>query len=485
MMGRSITKYLFFISSITIIIGSCKHEPMVVSTASGYPEAIADIIVNKCATSGCHNNTSYIAAAGLNLSTWEDMFKGSRSGAVVIPYGADFSPLCFFTNTDSSAGVALTPTMPIGMAPLSKKEYTTLKNWIEAGAPNDKREIKFSGNPSRKKLYVTNRQCDVITVMDSETLLPMRYLSTINNSGAKFPYAIKVSPDKKHFYVSFFAPINVIQKFSAEEDRWLADINISSGIWTSFAITQDSRYGFFVDNRSPGKIAYVNLATNQLLAVYNYNFKYPSGIVINEQLHKMYIGSSSGNFIHAIDITDPITPSISELPIDGSGTVHNNSLLDPVELLLAKGTNKCYIACAGSQEIRVMDMEQNTLLGVIPLGAAPAYMAYAQNKLFVTCPDDETTFPGNRGSVITIDANTNTIIKRINTGYQPYGIAVDEQRHVVAVVNANISSEGPGSHHSSKCGEKNGNVSFIDLNTLTLKDIQREMVVFPFGIDVR
>lgn len=483
MMGHSITKYLLLISSITI--GSCVHEPMVVSTPGGYPDAVADIIINKCATTGCHNNSSYIAAAGLNLTTWNDLFNGSRSGAVVIPYGADFSPLLFFTNTDTAAGVALSPTMPVGMPALSKEEYATLKSWIEAGAPDDKGKIKFSDNPARRKFYVTNRQCEVVTVIDAETLLPMRYVSTGNSSGARFPFGVKVSPDKKHFYVSFFSPAGVVQKFSAEEDRWLADINLTSGVWTSFALTRDSRYGFFADNSSPGKIAYVDLAANELLAVYNYNFIYPSGIIINEQLHKLYVGAGSGNFIYEIDITDPLTPAISELPIDGSGTIQHNTLLDPVELLLEKGTNRCYIACAASQEIRVMDMEQGTLLGVIPLGAAPAYMTFAQNKLFVTCPDDEATFPGNRGSVAIIDASTNTIIKKINSGYQPYGIVVDEQRQVVAVVNANISSAGPGSHHSSRCGEKNGNVSFIDLNTLTLKHIQRELVVFPFGIDVR
>ena len=93
---------------VTILGSSCTydHLQMPVSPAivnSGYPTNVGTIIVNKCATSGCHNNLSYVNAANLNLSTWDELFKGSGlTGAVVIPYRPDFSSLCYFTNIDSS-----------------------------------------------------------------------------------------------------------------------------------------------------------------------------------------------------------------------------------------------------------------------------------------------------------------------------------------------------------------------------------------------
>jgi len=65
-------------------------------------------------------------------------------------------------------------------------------------------------------------------------------------------------------------------------------------------------------------------------------------------------------------------------------------------------------------------------------------------------------FQPNKGSIAVVDTKSNTIIKKINSGYQPYGMAVDEQDNIIAVVNFNIS--GPGSHHASGCGTKNGNV---------------------------
>jgi DNA-binding beta-propeller fold protein YncE len=470
------------------LFASCKHE-LPVLNKSGYPKAVADIMLSKCATGGCHNKSSYEAAAGLNLETWDALFNGSRSGAVVIPYGSEYSALCFFTNTDTSLGIALLPTMPVGEAPLTTAEYTTLKNWIDAGAMNDEGEVKFESNADREKIYVTNRNCDVVTVMDKETLLPMRYVP-VGNGTARFPYRVKVSPDKKYWYVSFFTPSNIIQKFSAETDKLIGELDLGMGIWTSFAITSNSKYGYFVDNSSPGKIVYADLEQMQVLATwtFNNNFRYPLGIIVNEQLQKLYVGAAYGNFIYNIYIADPLSPVIQEMVIDGSSVVKYESALDPVELLLEPGKNECYVACAGSGEIRRIDMLHDSVWATVSLGAAPAFMDYSvkAKKLFVTCPDDMASFPGNRGAVVIINASDGLVYKKVNSGYQPYGIAVDDERGIVAIVNANISSAGPASHHASKCGEKNGNLSFVELSTMSLiKDAKRELVVFPFGISIR
>lgn len=472
------------------LYSSCTHQAAYVdATGSNFPPKIAAIFLSKCAISGCHNNLSYGAADSLNLSTWDDLFKGTGTGSVVIPFRSDFSSLCYFTNTDSSLGIVLQPAMPFERAPLSKEEYLTLRNWIESGAPDASGRVKFSDDTARSKFYITNRMCNVITVIDAGSLLQMRYIDAGDNNAAKYPYCIKVAPDRKSWYTSFFSQSSIVQKFSAGNDQWLFNINLGIGSWTSFDITADSRYGYFVDNSSPGKIAYVDLNTGAVLATYDFggNFRYPTSAAINGHLKKMYVGTSSGNFIYSVDITNPLAPAIHEQPIDGSGAVSYQSSLNPTELLADTATGKCYIACAGSNEVRVVNMLNDSLLSVIPLNATPAYMAFARStqKLFVSCPDDM-AFAGNRGAVAIIDVRTESLIKKIKTGYQPYGLAVDEQRGVVAVVNANISSAGPASHHVSGCGRKNGNVTFIDLNTLDLVHGKLlEVAVFPFGAAAR
>ncbi len=471
---------------VAILYLSCTHRAYVQSPGN-YPPAVGAIVMNKCAVSGCHNSLSHGGADDLDLSSWEAMFRGASTGAVVIPYRPDFSPLCFFTNTDSTLGIALQPSMPYDRQPLSKAEYLVLRDWIASGAPDASGNIKFADDPARRKIYVTNRMCNVVAVLDAASMLQMRYIDVGDNVSAKYPYCIKVSPDRNYWFVSFFSQTTYFQKFDAQSDKLIGTTELGAGQWTSFEITPDSKYGYFADNSSPGQIAYADVSSGSVLARYT-GLKYPSGVALNHALNKLYAGTSSGNFIYSIDITDPLNAVVHEVPIDGSGIVQYNSSIDPVELLTDTVTNRCYIACSRSHDIRVVDMVHDSLIGVIPLGSNPAYMALSHGlqKLFVTCPDDSVTFPGNRGAVAVIDLQANTVTRRINTGYQPYGIALDEQAGTAAVVNANISSAGPGSHHVSGCGKKNGNVTFIDLHTLGLVPGKLlEVAVFPFGAAAR
>lgn len=479
-------KIKYCLVALVIVTISCTHEPALPGLVdSGYPQNIGNIMLTKCAISGCHNDKSYINAAGLNLTTWEGMFRGTIAGATTIPYRPDFSSICYFTNRDTNLGIISGPLMPVGIQPLTKDEYLQLRDWIANGAPNKTGKVKFSDNPQRSKIYVTNRVCNVVTVLDEQTFLQMRYVNVGGNANAAFPMCVHVSPDKKYWYVSFFTQTNIVQKFRADNDDLVGNMDIGTGAWNSFTITTNSKYGFFADNSDPGKIVYVDLENMKVLATYNFsgNFQYLTGITLNESLKKLYIGTANGNYIYNIDITDPLHPDIHEIPIDGSSTVQHAPILNPIELITDTATNLCYIACEHSNEIRVVDMTNNKLKAIIPLGSNPAFMAVSNihSKLFVTCPDDMNTFPGNRGALVVIDLQTNNIIKRINIGYQPYGISVNEKQNTVAIVNANIS--GPKTHHVSGCGQKLGNLSFIDLSTLNiLNDKQRELAVYPFAI---
>lgn len=485
------TKYLLLFTWL-FAATACTHQAPQVSPLpeSNYPADVAKIIINKCATAGCHNNNSYSGAGGLNLTTWDKLFEGGSTGAVVIPFRPDFSTLCFYTNTDTTLGVTLIPTMPVTNTPLSREEYLTLSNWINNGAANANGNVKFAGNPNRSKIYVTNKLCDVVTVFDAATLLQMRYIDVGTTNLQEFPHAVKVSPDKKHWYVSFFSTKDVVQKFNAVDDSPVGNINIGNGAWTSFDITSDSKLGYFVDNSSPGKLAVVDLETQTLLATHTFNnlLQYPTGIVINDALKKLYIGNNNGNYIYVVDIHNPLQPTIKTLPIDGTIQLQYHSGINPTELIINDATNHCYIACTQSNEIRVMDMLTDSVVAVIPIGSPPAYMSLSQrsNKLFISCPDDEHTFPGNRGAVVVVDLITNSVVRKIKTGYQPYGIAADDERGIVAVVNANLSPKGNAPHHTSNCGGRNGNVSFIDMKTLELIPGKRsEVAVYPFGISIR
>jgi len=182
-----------------------------------------------------------------------------------------------------------------------------------------------------------------------------------------------------------------------------------------------------------------------------------------------------------------MNPDIKEMAIDGSNEIQYHSTLDPTELITDPMGN-CIVACTGSDELKVINMKTDKVVYSLPLGASPFFMDYSQatGKLFVTCPHDEQTFAGNSGSVVVVDMNDYTVTKKINSGYQPFGIAVDDSRGIVAVVNANLNPDGNEPHHTSNCGGRNGNVTFIALHTLELvRGIRSEIAVFPYGAAAR
>ena len=241
--------FLFrFCILVSVLAVSCKTDEHVWNQGEGnFPTEVAKIIQSRCATPGCHDNTSKNGAAGLSLETWDEMFKGTKNGAVVIPYFHQQSTLFLYCNTFEELGVSGKPTMPYNSAPLSKEQVILLRDWINKGAPDAKGNIKFADNPKRKKYYVVNQGCDLVTVFDAETKLPMRYVQVGNNlSKIESPHQIRVSPDGEYWYVLFLTG-DYFQKYRASDDSFVAEVKIGTGSWNTFQISSDGKSAWTVD----------------------------------------------------------------------------------------------------------------------------------------------------------------------------------------------------------------------------------------------
>ena len=133
--------------------------------------------------------------------------------------------------------------------------------------------------------------------------------------------------------------------------------------------------------------------------------------------------------------------------------------------------------------MRVFDANTHTLLANIPVGTLPQEFSLSLKKpyLFVTCTED--IINGKRGSVAVIDYNNLTLIKKIHTGTQPHGVAVDDDKGVVYVANSNVDANGEAPHHSGECAGRNGNLTQIDMNTLELvPGYKCELGVNPYSV---
>lgn len=483
----------------SILLGTCKIDnSLIIKSGGNYPENIGKIVLNKCAVSGCHNDISKDAASGLSLVSWNKLFEGTRNGAAVIPYNHKQSTMFLFCNTYNDLGVSIEPTMPIDATPLSKEEIIEIRNWIDFGAPDDKGFVKFSDQPNRSKYYVCNQGCDLITVFDAATDLPMRCFEVGQfKDRIESPHQVRVSPDGKHFYVILLNG-TVFQKFRTSDDSFVAQAYIENGSWNTFIITNDSKYAFTVDysaNDGPtpgqGRVKYIDLQTMEVKATYVGSglFAYPHAVALNKQEDILYVFGQEASFFYKVYLdaagSTPLQPDITAMiTLDQS----NGLLLKPHDVLFTSSGDQYILSCQNTNEIRIYNTADDKLLKVIPVGSFPQELAISEsrNLLFAACMEDTVNFPGLRGSVAVIDLNTQSLIKHVYTGFQPHGIAVDEVKKEVIVVNRNTSSSGPAPHHTSECGGRNGYVSYIDLNSLLLIPKKKiEVSVDPYFVSIK
>lgn len=481
--------YIILLGIILLGLSTCKDEPEeTIFDSQGYPEEIGRIMVQKCATAGCHNDQSKVAAGGLSLATWDRLFEGSRGGSPVVPYRADQSYLMFFINDDPNQGISLAPTMPFNQSPLSTEEYASIRDWVLDGAPNKDGLVKFSDNPERRKFYVTNQGCDIVSVFDAETQILMRYIDVGSEDAVESPHQVKVSPDGKYWYTIFFSG-STIQKYDAVDDSYVSEAEIGEGSWNTFRISSDGKYAYIINWSASGSVAIVDLANMQLVKKYEGSglLEWPHGSMINADDDVLYVTAQHGNFIYKIDMNDMDNPVVDKISLNGASPT-TISWLDAHEIEMTPDQSKYFVTCEESSEVRVVNTANDSLLAVIPTGDFPQEMALSKSGpyLFVTCTEDVTTYPDKIGSVHVIDYTNNTLVKTIYTGYQPHGIAVDDEEQLVYVSHRNINSNGPAPHHTTDCAGRNGYVTIIDMNTLELvPGYKVEISVDPYSLSIR
>lgn len=475
-----------FLTLIVCLVSTCTNEKGI-PDYNQFPDDVGKIIFTKCATPGCHTDISKGASGGLSMESWDKLFEGGTGSACVIPYRSDYSTLFAYINTYSDLGMTLVPTMPYNETKLTREDVTIIKNWIDAGAPSRDGAIKFADNPNRKKFYVVNQGCDVVTVFDQATLLPMRYINVGSTAGIESPHMIRVSPDGQFWYVIFLAS-QYIEKYRTSDDSFVARAFIGSGSWNTFVITSNSQTAYCIDfSPTAAVISTVNLSAMTALA--SPGLSYPHGSALNNTNDTLYITQQQNNKIYKFPVVDFAAYSEANLY---TGVAPSPTLNSHDVRFTPTGT-KYFVTCQGTSEVRVMQTSNDSLLAIIPVGALPSELSFSTTTpfVYVTCPEDTLTFPGKRGSVAIINYITNTVQSTIYSGHQPHGIEVDDVKKLVYVVNRNASNDGPAPHHTSVCGGKNGNVSFIDLMTRTMLTTPNgsirkiEISVDPYSVSIR
>jgi hypothetical protein len=422
------------------------------------------------------------------------MFKGSSSGSPVIPYNSKFSSLCYYINTYPELGPQGIPTMPLNKDKLSFQQVKMIKEWIDAGAPDINGNVMWAENPKRKKFYAVNQGCDIVTVFDAETQLPMRYVDVGNKAGAPdTPHQIRVSPDGNYWYVIFINN-NIMQKFSCADDRYIGSIPLTpfaAGTstnsandafnWNTFVISKDSKRAYCVSWQPSGKVCAVDLESMSLIH-YIGGLSNPHGVVLNGANDKLYVGAQSGNYITEIDSAFSGSNDIS---LENGVAPNPASSLDIHDMVLAPNNYELFITCQKSNEVRIFNTLTQSVTVVIPTANYPQEIVYSSSRheYYNSCTFDSTQ-AGTMGVITKISLPGYNVAK-IPCGFQPHGIAVDESKRILYVLSRNVQPGGPVPHHTSLCSGRNGFVNFIDLNTFSLSSKKYELSVDPYFIYAR
>jgi len=119
-------------NSLTVSIDSglsATTHIVLVSMGGSFSRNILPILNVNCAIVGCHNDST--AQAGLRLNSYSNLMRGSKSGAVVLPYDAQTSKL-----VRRIKGIE-TPRTPKDRPSLSTSDQGLITNWINGGARNN------------------------------------------------------------------------------------------------------------------------------------------------------------------------------------------------------------------------------------------------------------------------------------------------------------------------------------------------------------
>jgi DNA-binding beta-propeller fold protein YncE len=174
----------------------------------------------------------------------------------------------------------------------------------------------------------------------------------------------------------------------------------------------------------------------------------------------------------------------------------------PHDIIFTPDESKYFVACAGTNMVRIFQSSNDSLIASVPVGRQPRELAVSHTfpYVFVTCELDTVNnniAQNELGSVMVINYNTNapvpTVIADDLIYFQPHGIAVDDANGKVYVGSRNISG-GPPPHHTTDCGTP-GWVTILDMTTLKVLSFDSpiigtyyykyEVLADPYSVMVR
>lgn len=219
------------------------------------------------------------------------------------------------------------------------------------------------------------------------------------------PYAVAVSPDGKHAYITDAANhrVSILDVATRAVTGSIAVGGDPSGI----AIARDGR-GYVV-NAADGTVTVFDTKTNKIVRPYVYVGSAPNGIAVNAAGTRVVVANSYEN---SVSVIDTVTWNVTRVVV-GAGPYG-----------VAISGNHALVTNEYDDTVSVVDLSTNTVVGTIAVGDAPTGIAAVGNRAVVTNAGTLTT-PGD-GTVSIIDLDTFTLLgSPVSVGDSPVSVVID------------------------------------------------------------
>lgn len=470
--------FLIFVAIGTLAFVNCAHEisapePSVDDVNYAgineiiYSQHIQPIFNQKCMSSGCHNSVD--RAEDLQLTSWEELIKGSESGADIISGSSEHSPLVEHLRGE------FTPRMPLNREPLPDKMIAFIARWIDEGAKNDAGQRPFEG--ITKKAYVTNQGDDLVSVISTEHNLVTRLIPVGDSPTLDVPHNIWVDKQEKFWYVTLIGT-GEVWKFDVATDTFQGKMKAGQSP-ANVATSPDGARLFVTDwdiiNPNGRKVRVIDATTLSIIKEVNVGLA-PHGVNFSHDGRFVYVGNYLSDSISILRADD--YEEVARVLLAPDVNPVRSSLYQPLQVVLTPDDRLAYVSCFISDEVRVIDTVSRTVIAAIKVGHRPF--------LVEVTPDGQFVYVANQGShdvsVIRVaDQQVVATIKHHDFA-NPHGVAFTADGRFAYITNENLDGSYT-SHHPTEKGGNPGNVQVIDTQTLqVVKTIEVE--VDPTGVVV-
>jgi len=378
-------KFVIFllIFSALILIIACEDETVISKDEDTYngfqSKEVADVFINNCATSGCHNGNS--PASGLNLNDFTDLIKGSsdRSGGSIPNYGGDV--VIPFRLDESLLYQMLlkkvTPVSPHDGLSLTSEEINTIKEWIEDGARDYKNHLPFS-NPNYR-VYVCDQNSDKISVIDGD----MKVVSAIIDVSQ--PSVLSANPHMVKVQDGFlYATLIGAAKFIKINTSNYNIVGEVTGITKAgMIIIHPNKTKAFVSRSSTSDPIFQSIyaidITNMSLIdeIEIATPGVPHGMALTPDGSKLYVANLTLSRISIVDGNTNEYGNYDDIVLP-SGT-------EPMQTAVSSDGNYLYVSARGTSKLLVFNTSTDTLITEVSVDAMPMQLAVTGdgNKIYV------------------------------------------------------------------------------------------------------